>query len=1160
MEIIYLLRKKLWMFLLVLPVSIHAQVITLSGPTTGEYTSNQSITLLPGFSTSGPFHAYITSTLNVNLGSAPSQNQNYITTNTFKQSGYYNVSQLPNPTINQVSQVIQYMDGLGRPVQMVQTKGSPFANDIVQPIVYDAYGRESQKYLPYTEQTGNGSYKALAINAQLQFYGASGWDAAVAKTSAPYSQALFDASPLNRVTEMGAPGTVWQPAGSRTTTSGRTVLQAYGTNNASTDYGNTGYNVNLWTAVPVTGATYKRNLVYNGSYGSGQLYLNVVKDENWTSADGKERTTEEYTDKSGRIVLKRTFYLSGATLQELSTYYVYDDQGNLSFVLPPGASPDGTTISQTTIDQFCYEYRYDGRNRLIEKKTPGKGWDYLVYNKLDQPVLSQDSVQRIQGQWVFNKYDGPGRVIATGLYSSNAARTSLETTLNGETTLWEASQTTGIGYTSLAFPQTVASYLNIQYYDDYTFPGASNYPYTASVNTGGLLTGRQAAVLGTGTLLLSVNYYDDQGRLSKIYKQHYQSGAVNTGNYDEVSNNYNFEGALTASTRIHHNVNSGNTTIASRYEYDHVGRPLKTYETINADPEVLLSENIYNEVGQLKTTKLGNGLQSTSYAYNERGWLKGSTSDQFSFQLNYQDGSSPQYNGNISGQLWGSGNTLGSSFNYTYDKLNRLVSGIGTGMSETMTYDQMGNIQSMNRDGTTRNYLYTGNRLTSTSGAPGSGTYQYDGNGNAVYDGRIGQSITYNVLNLPSTVTGQSLSYTYDATGNKLKKISGNTVTDYIDGIVYSGGAIQFIQTEQGIARKNGTSYSYEYNLTDHLGNVRYTFYKNPSSGQLERLQSDDYYPFGLRKSGSPVSLNNKYLYNGKELQDELNTAGGEGGQYDYGFRFYDPVIGRWNVVDPMAGKHPSSTPYNYTFNNPVNLIDPLGLDTLPANHLVDDGRGSTRPMRPDDVFTLPEVKIHGTSKSEEAYNVVVAEVQDNYERSVGGLNMGYPDRLKSDAADIFHERYIAHNEINPFSGEGRVVGLQDANWIVDMAAGGLYGLAETSGEALIAEEMLNPGDIHFMQSSIKNQTGEFTVLGNAEALRAGTLDPGILKINIWKDASGKIWTLDHRRLAAFRLSELQDVPVQWASPEGQMWKMTTTNGGTSIFLKLGGGNGMIVK
>jgi len=64
-----------------------------------------------------------------------------------------------------------------------------------------------------------------------------------------------------------------------------------------------------------------------------------------------------------------------------------------------------------------------------------------------------------------------------------------------------------------------------------------------------------------------------------------------------------------------------------------------------------------------------------------------------------------------------------------------------------------------------------------------------------------------------------------------------------------------------------------------------------------------------------------------------------------------------------------------------------------------------------------------------------------------------------------------------------------------------------------------NPDEIHFMQSSIKNQTGEHTVLNNAAALKNGTLKPNELPaIKIWQDSSGKLWTLDHRRLAAFKL------------------------------------------
>ena len=105
--------------------------------------------------------------------------------------------------------------------------------------------------------------------------------------------------------------------------------------------------------------------------------------------------------------------------------------------------------------------------------------------------------------------------------------------------------------------------------------------------------------------------------------------------------------------------------------------------------------------------------------------------------------------------------------------------------------------------------------------------------------------------------------------------------------------------------------------------------------------------------------------------------------------------------------------------------------------------------------------------------------------------------------------------------------------------------------------------DIHFMQSSAKNQTGDYTVLQNAADLKSGKLDPNILRVNIWKDESGKTWTLDHRRLAAFKIAKIECTPVQEANSsmvKKQMWKMTTKTEGKSMTLKLGNSKNLIVR
>jgi hypothetical protein len=139
-------------------------------------------------------------------------------------------------------------------------------------------------------------------------------------------------------------------------------------------------------------------------------------------------------------------------------------------------------------------------------------------------------------------------------------------------------------------------------------------------------------------------------------------------------------------------------------------------------------------------------------------------------------------------------------------------------------------------------------------------------------------------------------------------------------------------------------------------------------------------------------------------------------------------------------------------------------------------------------------------------------------------------------------------------------VGIKATKQYVAKSLGSSAGSVAKGASGNAGNDVLNTNQIHFMQSSIKNSTGEFTVLGNAKALREGTLDPTKLTMNVWKDSQGKIWTLDHRRLAAFKLSGLDKAPVNWADPTSQMWKMTTNNGGTSIWLKLGNGNGITVK
>ncbi len=340
------------------------------------------------------------------------------------------------------------------------------------------------------------------------------------------------------------------------------------------------------------------------------------------------------------------------------------------------------------------------------------------------------------------------------------------------------------------------------------------------------------------------------------------------------------------------------------------------------------------------------------------------------------------FNGNIAQTKWKTGtDNVTQEYLYKYDGLNRLMAArnfynkiqIQDAYSEYVKgYDKNGNILGFIRNGNrlsenifaiddlkydyqansnkllnvsdnkTEDGFSDKNKYTGTAVNDVRNDYNYDPNGNLIQDLNKGiTKISYNFLNLPTEVlwgNGDKISYIYDANGVKLAKyvqknlLSNSEATYYMNGFQYSQEAgkgnqsvLQFFPTAEGYVNvTGGTTFNYVYNYTDHLGNVRLSYQKE-SNGSLKVLEENNYYPFGLKHQGynstNLANANYKYKYNGKELQDDFNIN-----LYDYGARNYDPAIGRWFNIDPLAEKSRRFSPYTYALNNPVYFIDPDGM------------------------------------------------------------------------------------------------------------------------------------------------------------------------------------------------------------------------------------------
>lgn len=433
---------------------------------------------------------------------------------------------------------------------------------------------------------------------------------------------------------------------------------------------------------------------------------------------------------------------------------------NISAFFSASPPPPPPTIDQETVNGLCYIYHYDYRNRPMEIKGPSKGWEYVVYDKLNRPILTQDAKQHINNQWFFIKYDNFGRTTYSGLFNyiplgtnDNSGRIELQQLVNNQTNpVWfETKQTNNsnlnIVYSNNAYPNVAADMevLTINYYDDYegfnqpdiqlqAIFGAGAFTIfdqEVTTNTKSLATASSVKILNNNNQWSHfVTYYDDKARpIYAASKNEY----LNT--IDIVKNDLdNFNGRLLKTEKTHTRDTDTPIVTVEEYTYDHAGRLLTQVQTLNTEAKELLVNMTYDELGRVENKKVGgvvdannvedsNGIQTVDYAFNIRGWLKsineGNTNngDVFGFKLSYNNpeltGSTALFNGNISETHFVSAadNKL-RSYDYSYDALNRLkeakyhgnhtvpgLTDIEDYSLNKVRYDKNGNILELKRTG-----------------------------------------------------------------------------------------------------------------------------------------------------------------------------------------------------------------------------------------------------------------------------------------------------------------------------------------------------------------------------------------------------------------------------------------------------------------------------
>ena len=541
------------------------------------------------------------------IGLSQTNSENYI-----KSTSYQTATQTGSVGDHEKIESITYYDGLGNPLQSINVRSGGEKQNVIDYHEYDEIGMQPKQYLPYATPAEVTTGGLDFINPEMLKTDILGYydSAKYQYTTNPYSELIYEPSPLFRTLEQGAPGDPWKAIDSLDTD--HTIKSEYLANSLN--------EVRLFSVQFPGGNTNNPRISIDGFYTLNELSKTVMKNENWQPGDGDNYTTQEFHNKKGQLVLKRTF--DGLPHD---TYYVYDKFRNLTFVLSPEASKEIVVASdpQEILDLYGYQYHYDNRNRVNWKKLPGKEYERIIYDELDRPILTQDANLRADGnKWLFTKYDGLNRPIYTGILTVSVSKEGSGSKSSTTPPINENKSDTVVSigdvdlyYTNNTYPTDNLEVLTITYYDDYIDADGLEVPDSifstaSSSEVQGLTTVSKTRVLGTNMWITTILGYDEEGRA--IYSA---SNNDYLDTHDTVKTKLDFAGNVMANRSSHTKDSNPAIITLDYFKYDHMNRLITEMQQIGSEPVQLIVQNSYDEIGQLEYKKVGGELFDGGIGY-----------------------------------------------------------------------------------------------------------------------------------------------------------------------------------------------------------------------------------------------------------------------------------------------------------------------------------------------------------------------------------------------------------------------------------------------------------------------------------------------------------------------------------------------------------------